>query len=579
MIALSAAARGSVLLRVMTVAGVGGLACFGLLGVSAAQTVAPAHAAARPWIKPHRGAGDLDCNGVSPIQKTVLAAKACTDIRGAIGIHNKNTWGGRFYDNGRYIGHDEPDTRFLSSVHGSGDNITWNETLGSDPARLPTVKHPGRDVNHWAELTIAPWFSMALCNPFSYPLLPCKPGSDVNAPSKLAFPVPPGEYPGAGSSFLEMQFYPPGMAPFADSISCNNKDWCASLHINDLECTLNFASCANDCEEPTNFAFIQTNGVPTGPPSPQLADIATDTPNSHTLLMRPGDHLRIHIGDAPVPGHKGQRALVTSIHDLSTGQTGFMQASAANGFMATNINDCSGTPFNYEPEYNTAGPKNVIPWAADLVDVSTQFEIGHFEACSFLTKPLNVDQIIPGFTDITWNKCHGPYENSAPKGAESTEPGDAFCYPRGDTHFGQAPPNIVTGCEDDVFQNGDLDFDGNSYWPDWPNSTTPDRFPSTFRQAQPTTVGGARYSRFQFQTDAALSEASCKFPDTSGCAVPPPAAPGKFYPYWTLTRSCVWEFGNMTNGSTFGRAAQYGSIPPGLGYPQLFGPIMRNRCA
>jgi len=61
--------------------------------------------------------------------------------------------------------------------------------------------------------------------------------------------------------------------------------------------------------------------------------------------------------------------------------------------------------------------------------------------------------------------------------------------------------------------------------------------------------------------------------------VPPPAALGKFYPYWTLTKSCLWEFGNMTNGNTFGKQAQHGSISPKVGYPQLFGPIMRNRCA
>jgi hypothetical protein len=382
-----------------------------------------------------------------------------------------------------------------------------------------------------------------------------------------------------------MQFYPPGEAPFVDNISCDNTHWCASLHINDLECTLNFASCNPNCEEPTNFAFISTNGVPAGPPSPQLADIATNTPNKHTLLMNPGDRLVIHIWDARVPGHPGQRALETSIRDVTTGQGGFMQASAANGFMATNINDCSGTPFNYEPEYSTSAAHNIVPWAALQVNTSTQFETGHFEACSRLTQPLNVNTIpFPGLsqiTDVTWNRCHGPYENAAPAGAEKSEPGDAFCYPRGDTHFGLAKgsPNIVTGCVDDVFQNGDLDFDGSPYWADWPNSTVPNKFPSTFRQNTPTTVGGATYSRFQFQTDTALSEASCQFPDPSGCKVPPPAAPGKFFPYWTLTRSCVLEFGNMTNGNTFGKQAQYGTIKPALGYPELLGPIMRNRCA
>jgi hypothetical protein len=582
MIARSAVARHSRLIRVVAVAGVGGLACFGLTSVSAAQTIRPAPLHPRVWIKA-RSSGGLDCNGMSPVQAPAQAAKACTDIRGILGVHSKWMDDGRFYDNGRYIGHDEPDTRYLSGINGSGNNITWHETLGQDPAGLPTVKSPGHDRTHYAELTVAPWFSMALCNQFSYPLLPCQPKSDANAPATVNAPVPPGVYPGAGSSFLEMQFYPPGEAPFVDNISCDNTHWCASLHINDLECTTNFASCNGGCIEPTNFAFISTNGMPAGPPSPQLADLATSTPNKNTLLMNPGDHLVIHIWDAPVPGHPGQRALETSIRDVTSGKSGFMQASAANGFMATNINDCSGTPFNYEPEYSTSAPQNIVPWAALQVNTSTQFETGHFEACTRLTQPFSVNQIpFPGladFTDVSWNKCHGPYENAAPAGAEKTEPGDAFCYPRGDNHFGQAPPNIVTGCVDDVFQNGDLDFDGSPYWADWPNSTVPNTFPSTFRQLTPTTVGGATYSRFQIQTDTALSEASCDFPNPSGCKVPPPQAPGKFFPYWTLTKSCVLEFGNMTNGNTFGKQAQYGTIDPALGYAELLGPIMRNPCA
>ena len=46
---------------------------------------------------------------------------------------------------------------------------------------------------------------------------------------------------------------------------------------------------------------------------------------------------------------------------MTTGQSGFMQASAANGFMNTSIIDCSGTPFNFEPEYNTAGRNEINP--------------------------------------------------------------------------------------------------------------------------------------------------------------------------------------------------------------------------
>jgi hypothetical protein len=547
---------------VVTLAAAGGLACFGLVSASASvHTTYKPEPGGSPltghmWVTPH-AVGGLDCNGMSPVQKTV-GGRVCTDIKGMYGVNNKWTWGGRFYDNGRYIGHDEPFIRVLSRRGGSGNNIVWRETLGKDPAQLPTVKTPGHDRTHFFELTIAPWFGMALCNPFSYPLLPCKPNSDANAPASVNAPTPPGQYPGAGSSFLEMQFYPPGQAPFIDNVSCDNTHWCASLHINDAECTLNFADCNPHCIEPTNFAFIQTNGVPTGPPSPQLSDIASMTPNSHTLLMNPGDRLVIHIWDA--------------------GKFGFMQASAKNGFMATHITDCHGTPFNYQPEYNTARHRNIVPWAADQLTVGTQFEIGHFEACTSLAQPFNVNQVIPGFNDPSFNKCFGPYEKAGKPDSKTPEVGDAFCYPKGDTHLGRVPPNMVTGCLDLVTQIGDLDFDGSPYWPDWPNSTRPDLFPSTFRQAQPTSFGHG-YPRFQFQTDAALSEISCHFPSGVGCDVPPPGAPGKFYPYWTLTKSCVWEFGNMTNGRTFGRADQYGTIIPKVGYPQLFGPVHKNRCA
>ncbi|HVG69240.1 MAG TPA: hypothetical protein VM785_13640, partial [Gaiellales bacterium] len=84
---------------------------------------------------------------------------------------------------------------------------------------------PGKDVTHWFELSVAPWFSMALCNSHSYPLNPCKPMSDSNAPHH----PPTFDQGGGGSSFLEVQFYAPGFAPFGDAISCDNQHWCASL--------------------------------------------------------------------------------------------------------------------------------------------------------------------------------------------------------------------------------------------------------------------------------------------------------------------------------------------------------------
>ncbi len=184
---------------------------------------------------------------------------------------------------------------------------------------------------------------------------------------------------------MEMQLYPPGMPPFADSISCDDTHWCAALTIDSLECTLGFAECNTGCEEPVNFAWIQRNGVPTGPPSPQQSNLATQTPNTQTLMMNPGDQITVHMWDAAAPG--GGHAFKVEIKDLTTGQVGYMQASAHNGFANTSMADCSGTPFNFQPEYSTASQSNIVPWAALQTNVSTQFEIGHFEACTSVTEP------------------------------------------------------------------------------------------------------------------------------------------------------------------------------------------------
>ena len=129
--------------------------------------------------------GELDCNGFSPVQKPVRLMN-CTDIRGIPGKGNANSWDGRFYDNGHYIGHDEPDATFLSNTPGSGNNVNWTITLGRDPKAAATVAHPGQDVSHWVELSPAPWFSMNMCDPNSFPLTPCTPESDSNAPTCVA---------------------------------------------------------------------------------------------------------------------------------------------------------------------------------------------------------------------------------------------------------------------------------------------------------------------------------------------------------------------------------------------------------
>src|SRR5215469_2260333 len=163
-------------------------------GLSVVTTQA-AHAAG-VGVRPN-AVGELDCNGLSPVQHPAKPAIQCIDPRGSDE--------GRFEDNGHYIGHDEPSVRFLSAQPGSGANTTLTERLPVEPAALPTASHPGSDVTHTFELTIAPWLSTTVCDPNSTPNLPCTPESDANAPTDT--------YPGAGAAFVELQFYPPGFAP------------------------------------------------------------------------------------------------------------------------------------------------------------------------------------------------------------------------------------------------------------------------------------------------------------------------------------------------------------------------------
>ncbi len=524
----------------------------------------------------------LDCNGQSPLQRP-NRSNLCTDIRGFPGVDNANEWGSRFYDNGFYIGHDEPDTTFLSTQKGSGDNVTWSLTLGRDPAALPTVKTPGADVSHWFELSPAPWFSMAVCDDFSYPQLPCVPQHDTNAPAPCTVTITKCSknlYPGGGSAFVELQFYPPGLPPLLDATSCDDSHWCAALTIDSLECTQDYATCNNSCEEPQNFAFIQTDGQP---------DANGSIPDKQTLLMNPGDRVTVSMHDAPAVG--GGHALLATIDDLTTKTTGSMQASAANGFVHTSIASCDATPYNFEPEYYTAAPGHYVPWAALQTDISTEFETGHFEACTSLTEEMPsdanpIDQMDP---DGTTEGCAGPYEKTAePKG----EPGDAMCYNAGDTHPGydgpgtSTPPDEVTGCLDNTFQNGDLDFDGTPYWHnEWPTGTTPSTRPSTFLESPPLSAGKP-YASYFFQTDIALSESTCSTSHEAGCTVPP-SGPGHFYPYWSLVQTpagrCTFEFGQVASGTdltTFGQDKQYGSVQYAqLGYPEFIGPLHPDTCA
>jgi hypothetical protein len=439
--------------------------------------------------------GGLDCNGFSKIQKPLRPQDVCTDFHLEYG---------RGYDNGHYVGHDEPSMGFISTVPHSGNNVQWELTLPRERP-LPATQS--------FENFIAFWLAMALCDPGSFPNGACIPDSDENTPFL------------AGSAFLEMQFYPPGNPPFITQISCDLTHWCASLHINSLE-VMSDGHLNPNCGETTNFAFIQRDGIPTGPPGPNTMNVSSATPNSQTLLMNQGDRLRITIKDVPGDLFGG---VLTLVEDLSTGQSGFMIASAHNGYQTTDPNSCLVTNFSFHPEFDTAKFGNFVYWAALQANVNFSMEIGHFE------------------------KADGDSD-------------DPPCFP-GPT---------VAGC-----LGADLDFDGTSYLFDWPDGTRNNATSIAINSVKGSGIGPlspsddtGNYDQpfpiIHLETDVSGSEQTCQT-NGVGCVVPPVGA--KFYPFYAVTKgsakgysgddgeSCTLLFGNFSGPdiNNFGGDAQYGA--------------------
>jgi len=568
-----------------------GIAVVGQLSLSGSATAATAATAAARTAAtasvPPNPVNELDCNGWSAKYQTVkkMAGELCTDP-----VSRAGGKAGPFVDNGWYVGHDEPSVKFISSTPGSGNRMTYVTRIPVDPRRSPTASG---SVTNYGELSVAPWFGLPICDPKSYPQNPCQPDSDRNA----GLNVPNA----AGSAFMELQFYPPGFTPFIDSTSCSATKWCAALNIDSLECNFNFATCNNNCIEPVNFAFLQTNGVPAGPPSPQLTDVSSFLPNRHTLMINGGDTLVVSISDPP-------QGFTTVVRDLTTHQTGFMTASARNGFMNTDIATCNGTPFTFHAEYSTAKINNRVPWATLEGGVLMQQEIGHSEVCSSVRnqdpftfsgngqsyKDPRVFDTCVGGSEGPGRLGEGPCnpqtficqnaETQGPTGPQACPTGnslspvrceyaDSSCFQQGSrpvviNGVASRETSAVTWCNAARYQNGDLDFNGVDYVPNtWPNGTG--NHPTSFQYVGPFQANGQPYPTIQFQTNTSGSAFLCDTNTGSGCVVPPTSA--KFYPFWSMSPTssalgtfrtrCVWNFGNVlpTTIRTFGKDAQYGA--------------------
>jgi hypothetical protein len=99
-------------------------------------------------------------------------------------------------------------------------------------------------------------------------------------------------------------------------------------------------------EKYVNFAFITKDGVPVGPPDPLDRTSATFTPTPDVLFFSSGDHLTVNLQDT-----SGGFQIV--IHDLTTGQSGTMTASAAYGFghplYQPTASTCSDASYTFHP--------------------------------------------------------------------------------------------------------------------------------------------------------------------------------------------------------------------------------------
>lgn len=458
------------------------------------------------------------------------------------------------FGEGKYIGHDEPSTLFYSNVPGSGNQMKYQLTLPSDPSPLnPTMA--GKSFNF--ELHPAFWFGMAMCDTQSYPeqVSTCSPDSDTNIVDPAISPKH------AGTAFMEMQFYPPGWVPWPAGNSCDATKWCAALNIDSLSENpvtgqINNAAClATAGLEYVNFAFVTKNGVPqpNSPPNPVNATINTFTPDPNAdLFMNSGDNLTVTMHDTPV-------GLQIVINDLTTGQSGSMTASKANGFGQVKFDPtgttCTNIPYSFHPMYSTSSEKTRVPWAAHSYNIAFSDEIGHFDLCTKVSGPGGICTGLEGIRNDQ----------------EPADGDDLNCFPSSASTLVK-----VRGCAN--FAAVNQGFDGVPYQPLWPDGNTSLR-PTPVRFSSPLTGSSydVQYSRVAFEADLPRIEnpAVCDRFTGVGCTLIPstddPAIggvgfePAAFYPFFSITNvggQCVWQEGNHIPGSKndFGQNAQYGTL-------------------
>jgi hypothetical protein len=467
----------------------------------------------------------------------------------------------------QYVGHDEPSLLFYSHKPGSGGHMQYSLTLPRDPSpRNPSA--PGK--SYQFELNGAFWFGMALCDTQSYPnqVSTCTPNSDRNIVDPAVSPNHPG------TAFMEMQFYPPGWIPWptwqvaVGASGCDPTKWCAALNVdslseNPVNGTTQNATCANKVGlEYVNFAFITKNGASQGPANPVDSTAATFTPNpAKDLFMNSGDRLQVSFADT----HGGLRVV---IKDRTSGQTGFMTASAANGFAQVKYDptgtSCQAIPYNFHPMYSTSSEQTRVIWAAHTYNVAFSDEIGHFQTCNGPTAiPPSQFGLDSSGNPIT---CPATDTEGTASGPAAADGDDNFCFPGS-----QALLIHVSGCTDT-----NTGFDGASYQRIWPDGNTA-LHPQPIMFSSPLTGQdyNVNYTRLGFEADLPRIESTCNRSTGAGCTLIPTTSsgtPAAFYPFYSTLggtsasarshgQECLWAIGSkLPGGNDYGGNAQYGSL-------------------
>ena len=479
---------------------------------------------------------------------------------------------------GTYTGHDEPANLFYSDIPGSGNRMRWQLSLPSDP--------PASSAESFNfQLHPAFWFGMAMCDDQSDPnpgRLACTPDSDSNIADSLNPNAADfiGNHP--GTAFMEMQFYPPGWVKWPAAIvaagtSCDPTMWCAALNIDSLSRDpiagqLNNPAClAAAGEEYVNFAFITTNGTSTGPANPLQSTVGgTFTPDpTKDLFMNSGDTIQVTMQDTA-------NGLEIDLNDTTSGHSGLMTASAANGFGEVKF-DPNGTncdvathliPTNFHPMYSTSSPHTRVPWAAHSFNIAFSDEIGHFDNCTG-HKPIPATEFGINLATGAPISCpagdfEGVSSDREPSERITAGGDDNFCFPASRSSLVQ-----VSGCTDSNFG-----FDGVPYKQLWPDGTPNHPTPIQFTSPLTGTLFDQNYARSAFETDLPDLESSCNIvtPNAlhSSCTLIPTTDDGRpadFYPFYSTPNSgsCKWQIGGaIPDSNLFGQNAQYGTLLPQL---------------